>query len=81
LDQQAFDRVRDSDDYAGVGDLPVSLPPMSVQTAISDTLAPLDEKIELHQRIVQTTSRLDTLLPMLLTGSVPPSLRTRAARS
>jgi restriction endonuclease S subunit len=56
------------------GTLPITLPPLADQAAIGDTLAALDEKIELHEQIVRTTGRLrDTLAPLLLTGEISPA--------
>lgn len=54
--------------------LPVSLPPLATQRAIGSALGALNDKIEAHQRICQTTAELrDVLLPLLFAGqlSVP----------
>jgi hypothetical protein len=53
-----------------------SLPPLAAQREIGRSLATLNDKIEVHQRICQTTAELrDALLPLLLTGqmSLPDS--------
>ena len=51
--------------------LPVSLPPLSTQRAISRMLDTLNEKIEAHRLICETTAELrDTLLPLLFSGQV-----------
>jgi restriction endonuclease S subunit len=61
-----------------LGALPVSLPPLATQRAIGRALATLNDKIEAHQRICQTTTELrDALLPLLFSGELPPSLRKR----
>ena len=57
-----------------LGTLPVSLPPLPTQSAIGQALMALNEKIEAHQRICETSAELrDTLLPLLFSGqlSVP----------
>jgi len=59
-----------------LGTLPISLPPLAAQREIGRSLATLNDKIEAHQRICQTTAELrDALLPLLLTGqmSLPDS--------
>lgn len=59
-----------------LGTLPITLPPLAAQREIGRSLATLNDKIEAHQRICQTTAELrDALLPLLLTGqmSVPDS--------
>jgi restriction endonuclease S subunit len=54
--------------------LPVSLPPLSVQHAISHALVTLNDSIEAHQRICETTAELrDALLPLLMSGELPAS--------
>lgn len=57
-----------------LGTLPVSLPELATQQDISRALATLNDKIDAHQLICQTTAELrDALLPLLLAGqlSVP----------
>ncbi len=57
-----------------LGTLPVSLPPPPTQRAIGQALMAINEKIEAHKRICETTAELrDTLLPLLFSGqlSVP----------
>jgi restriction endonuclease S subunit len=57
-----------------LGTLPVSLPPLSAQRAISWMLDTLNEKIEAHRRICETTAELrDGLLPLLLSGQIAAS--------
>lgn len=57
-----------------LGTLPVSLPPLSIQRAIGHVLGTLNDSIEAHQRICETTAELrDTLLPLLLSGELPAS--------
>jgi restriction endonuclease S subunit len=57
-----------------LGTLPVSLPPLSAQRAIGQALATLNDSIEAHMRICETTAELrDALLPMLLSGELPGS--------
>jgi restriction endonuclease S subunit len=57
-----------------LGTLPISLPPMPVQRAIGRALTVLNEKIEAHQRICETTAELrDALLPMLFLGQLSAS--------
>jgi restriction endonuclease S subunit len=57
-----------------LGTLPVSLPPQSAQRAIGQALATLNDSIEAHQRICQTTAEIrDALLPLLLSGELPVS--------
>jgi restriction endonuclease S subunit len=54
-----------------LGTLPVSLPPTPTQRAIGQALKALNEKIEAHQRICETTAELrDTLLPLLFSGQL-----------
>jgi restriction endonuclease S subunit len=51
--------------------LPVSLPPLSIQRAISRMLDTLNEKIEAHQQICETTAELrNILLPLLFSGQI-----------
>lgn len=55
-----------------LGTLPVSLPPQSAQRAIGQALATLNDSIEAHQRICETTAEIrDALLPLLLSGELP----------
>jgi type I restriction enzyme M protein len=57
-----------------LGTLPISLPPLSVQRAIGHALVTLNDSIEAHQRIYETTAELrDALLPLLLSGELPAS--------
>jgi restriction endonuclease S subunit len=57
-----------------LGTLPVSLPPQAAQQAIGHTLTTLNESIEAHQRICETTMEIrDALLPLLLSGELPVS--------
>jgi restriction endonuclease S subunit len=57
-----------------LGTLPVSLPPQSAQQAIGRALATLNDSIEAHQRICETTMEIrDALLPLLLSGELPAS--------
>ena len=54
--------------------MPISLPPLSVQRAIGHALVTLNDSIEAHQRICETTAELrDALLPLLLSGELPAS--------
>jgi restriction endonuclease S subunit len=49
--------------------LPVVLPPLAVQYAIVEVVRTLDDKIEVHEKIVRTTQTLrDLLIPQLLSG-------------
>lgn len=53
--------------------LPVLMPPLDAQHAIGDVLGALDEKVAVHDQISRTTAQLrDSLLSLLLTGSVQP---------
>jgi restriction endonuclease S subunit len=57
-----------------LGTLPVSLPSQSAQRAIGQALATLNDSIEAHQRICETTAEIrDALLPLLLSGELPVS--------
>jgi restriction endonuclease S subunit len=57
-----------------LGALPISLPPLSAQRAIGRMLATLNEKIEAHQRICETTAELrGKLLPLLFSGHLTAS--------
>ena len=50
--------------------LPISLPPLSTQRAVGH-LDTLNEKIEAHRLICETTAELrDTLLPLLFSGQI-----------
>lgn len=52
--------------------LPVVLPPVVVRRRIGDVLDSLDAKVEIHDKISRTTSRLRrSLIPLLLAGSIP----------
>jgi restriction endonuclease S subunit len=52
--------------------LPVVLPPATTQSAIAEVLQALDAKITIHDQISRTTAALrDSLLPLLVTGSIP----------
>jgi len=52
--------------------LPLVVPPLDVQTDISQTLRLLDAKAALHDEITRTTTALrDSLLPALYAGSRP----------
>jgi hypothetical protein len=52
--------------------LPVVLPPATTQSAIAGVLEALDAKIVIHDQISRTTAALrDSLLPLLVTGSIP----------
>jgi restriction endonuclease S subunit len=47
------------------------VPPLAVQDAIREMLVSLDEKVDIHERISQSTARLrDTLAPLLITGAI-----------
>lgn len=49
-----------------LGALPVVIPPTETQTAIAATLGALDEKVAIHEQIVQTTVALrDAVTPLL----------------
>jgi len=57
-----------------LGSLPVRLPPLSIQQAIGGVLGKLNDSITAHRRISETTAELrDTLLPLLMSGSLPAS--------
>jgi restriction endonuclease S subunit len=52
-----------------LGALPVVIPPTKTQTAIAATLCALDEKIAIHEQIVQTTVALrEAVTPLLFAG-------------
>jgi restriction endonuclease S subunit len=52
--------------------LPVSLPPLRTQRAIGQAVKALNDKIEAHRQICETTAELrDALLPPLLSGQLP----------
>jgi restriction endonuclease S subunit len=54
--------------------LPLVVPPRTAQAAIGDILGVLDEKIAIHDQISRTSAALrDSLLPLLVTGSILPS--------
>ena len=56
-----------------LGSLPVTLPALTIQQAIGQTLDALNQKIAAHELICQVTAELrDTLLPLLLSGRVRP---------
>ena len=55
-----------------LGTLPVLLPPVSDQQAVAAPLVRLNESIEAHQQICETTAELrDALLSALLAGDLP----------
>jgi restriction endonuclease S subunit len=57
-----------------LGTLPVIIPPLSVQRAIGQALASLNDSIDAHRQICETTATLrDALLPLLLSGELPTS--------
>lgn len=52
--------------------LPVVLPPAAMQSAIAAVLQALDTKIAIHDQISRTTATLrNSLLPLLISGSIP----------
>jgi len=52
--------------------LPVSLPPLSIQNSIAASIAKLNDSIEAHQRVSETTAEIrDAVLPLLMTGELP----------
>jgi restriction endonuclease S subunit len=54
-----------------LGTLPVSLPPLSTQQAIGHAVKALNDKIEAHRQICDTTAELrDALLPLLFSGQL-----------
>lgn len=56
-----------------LGSLPVSLPPLTIQLAIGQTLDALNQKIVAHESICRATAEIrDALLPLLLSGRVTP---------
>jgi hypothetical protein len=57
-----------------LGTIPVSLPPLPVQLSIAVALTTLNESIEAHQRICETTAELrDAVLPLLMSGVLSAS--------
>jgi restriction endonuclease S subunit len=55
--------------------LPISLPSLATQRSIGQTLSALNEKIEAHHHICETTASIrDALLPLLFSGSLAPPL-------
>ena len=56
-----------------LGSLPVTLPALTIQRAIGETLDALNQKIVAHELICQATAELrDSLLPVLLSGHISP---------
>lgn len=54
-----------------LGSMPIVLPPLAVQSVATELLSVLDEKIAVYDQISKTTAALrDSLLPLLLAGSV-----------
>lgn len=56
-----------------LGALPVSVPPLDVQQSIAHAIGTLNDSIEAHQRICETTAEIrDTVLPLLMSGELSP---------
>ncbi len=54
-----------------LGSMPVTFPALSVQSAVTEVLRALDEKIAIHDQISRTTAALrDAVLPLLLNGTL-----------
>jgi type I restriction enzyme, S subunit len=58
-----------------LGSLPVVVPPDEVQANVAEVLDALNQKIIVHEKISKATAELrDTLLPLLITGSLQPAV-------